>query len=68
MSEPRTSVPTFLLQRTINYLMTRPWAEVNALLAQLQKDSKPIEAEAAKDIAADGSPQPEPALLEADAA
>jgi hypothetical protein len=37
------SIPADLLQAVANYLMGRPWAEVNQMIVRLQQEAKPIE-------------------------
>jgi len=39
----RFSVDSKILQDILNYLTTRPFAEVNVMLQQIQKDAKVIE-------------------------
>lgn len=38
----RHSVDTKLLQEILNYLATRPFAEVNGLISKMQQDAAPI--------------------------
>jgi hypothetical protein len=57
---PHVKTPVQLAQAVVNYLITKPYAEVHDLLAELR--NLPVEQEAPKTEPAPPAPQPEPVV------